>query len=104
ALLSLVLALPVAVGGLGPLTLEEQQLNDAFVGVDLGWQRGGVGKLEGDVALPAGLQGRYVRDYAAPSVRRLPERHHHGVVGDPQVLDRSCQHEAVGRDDADVLV
>jgi hypothetical protein len=37
--------------------LEEQDLAEAFVGVDAGRERRGVGDLEGDEAFPLGFEG-----------------------------------------------
>src|ERR1700730_1036021 len=64
--LSHVLATAIPIGRRADfIGLEKQHLRDAFVGVDLGGQWRGVGKLERDVAFPLGFQRRYVHDDAA---------------------------------------
>src|SRR4029077_10401228 len=78
AALALVFAGLVAVGDFaGLVALQEQELRGAFVGVDLGRQRRGVGEFQGDVTLPLRLERRHVHDDAAACVGRLagPDNH-----------------------------
>src|SRR6185436_4638111 len=69
ALLPLILALLVRVRHLALfVALEEEHLRDPFVRVDLRGERRGVRDLEGDVALPLGLERRDVDDQPAARV------------------------------------
>src|SRR5215813_12994373 len=65
-LLVLVLAPLVAVAGLANrLAPQEEDLGDAFAGINLGRQRRRVTDLDRHLAPPLRLQGRYVHDDAA---------------------------------------
>src|SRR5262249_6202073 len=71
-LLVLILAALVAVAGVADgLAAEEEDLRDAFAGVNLRGQRRGIGDLNGHFAAPFRLQGRYIANYAATRVRRF---------------------------------
>src|SRR5262249_41113183 len=68
-LLILVFALLVGVAGLAHgLSAEEQNLGDAFVGVNLGGQRSRVADLDGNLAAPFRLQRRDIYDDAATGI------------------------------------
>src|ERR1043166_7974665 len=98
-----VLAGAVGIADLARLVaLEEQELAGALVGVDLGGQRRGVRELEGDVALPPGLERGDVDDDPAPRIGRLAAADEEDVTRHPEIFDRVGEGEAVGRDDADV--
>ena len=62
------LPLRSAVGDFGGFAFEEEDLGDALAGVDAGREGGGVADLDGDVALPLGLEGGDVDDDAAAGV------------------------------------
>src|SRR5580658_9888693 len=100
-----VLAGAVTVGRRAHLVrLEEQHLRHAFIGVDLGGQRRGVGKLQRHVPLPFRLERGYVDDYAAARESAFADRDDEDVAGNSEVLDRARQRKRVGRDDADIAV
>src|SRR5262249_8643297 len=68
--LVLVLALLVGVAGAADrVGAEEEDLGDALAGVDLGRQGRGVADLDGPLAAPLRLQGRYIHDDPATRVR-----------------------------------
>src|SRR5258708_33876376 len=68
-LLCLVLAFAVGVAGLADfVAFEEQNLAQAFVGVDAGGERRCVRDFQGDKAFPLGLKRRDVDDEAAAGV------------------------------------
>src|SRR3954454_13213698 len=70
--LSHILALAVGIGDFGLLgALQEQELADAFVGVDPRRQRRRVADLQRHVALPFRLEWRDVHEHAAPRVGAL---------------------------------
>jgi len=103
AALALVFAAAVGVaGGADFVGFEEQHLGHAFVGVDLGRQWCGVGKLQGHVAFPFRLQRGDVDDDAAAGVGAFAQADHQCAARDAKVLHRARQREAVGRDDAGV--
>jgi hypothetical protein len=67
----LLLVLPgfISVAGFARLVaLEEEYLAQAFIGIDLGWQRGAVGNFQRHKAFPLGLKGRYVHNNAAARI------------------------------------
>jgi hypothetical protein len=100
AVLALVFAAAIFVGGLADFVgLEEDDLGDAFVGVDFGGEGGGVGEFEGDVAFPFRLEGGDVDDDAAAGVGALAEADGEDVAGDAKVFDGAGEGETVGRDD-----
>src|SRR3989304_5257547 len=100
-LLRLVLASLVRVGDLaGLVALEEEHLCDALPGVDPRREGRRVRDLEGDDALPLGLEGGHVHDDAAARVRGLSKTAHDHVTRDAEVLHRAGEGEGVGRDDA----
>src|SRR5487761_2266 len=103
AALLLILAAAIGIGHLADLIApEEQELADAFAGIDARGQRRGVRYLDGDVALPFGLQWRDVDDDAAARIGRLAETDHQRVARNAEILYRRGEREAVGRHDADV--
>ena len=105
AALALVLAAPVLVGDLARLVaLEEQQLGHALVGVDLRRQVGGIGELEGDVALPLGFERRDVDDDSAAGVGGLADAQGQHVAGNPEIFDGARQGEGVRRNNATVAL
>src|SRR5205814_2377786 len=55
------------------VSLEEQELTRAFVGIDLGRKGRGVGKFERHMPLPAGLERRDVHNDPAPRISRFAE-------------------------------
>src|SRR2546427_2709286 len=102
ALLRLIFSLLVFVRGLASLIrLEEDDLAKAFVGIDPRGQRGGIGNLEGDEALPLGLERCDVDDDAAARIGGLPEAYREHTARDLQPLDRARQGERVRGYDAD---
>src|SRR3954469_19378376 len=75
SLLALILPLLVLVRHQRPLfSLEEEDLSNAFIGVDFGRQWSGIRDLECDEAFPLGLEGRDVGDDAAAGVGRFADR------------------------------
>src|SRR4051794_21704327 len=105
--LLLVLPLLVGVAGLADVIvigLEEQNLADAFVGVDLGREGRRIADLEGHVAFPLGLEWRDVGDDAAARVRGLSKADRENVSRDAEIFYRSRQRKAVWRDDAHIPV
>jgi len=81
------------------ISLEEDELSDAFVGVDLGGKWGGVADFEGDLAAPLGLKGGDVDDEAATCVRTFAHADDQYVAGDLDVLNGFAECKGVGRDD-----
>src|SRR5262245_55942918 len=68
--LVLVLAALVRIAdGADAVGLQKDDLRDAFVGVDLGRKRRGVGDFQRDAAAPLRLERRYVDDYPAARIR-----------------------------------
>src|ERR1700682_1088226 len=103
ALLALIFAAAILVRGLADFVgLEEDHLRDALVGVNLRRQRGGVGELQRDKALPLGLEGRDVDDDAATGVRAFSETNREHVTRDTKVLNRAGKREGVWRNDAPI--
>src|SRR5205823_5820461 len=86
-LLVLVLPLLISITGLAHfVTAQEQNLSNAFVGVDLRGQWGRVADLERDLAAPFRLQRRHVDDDAAAGISTLANADGDYVAGDFQVL------------------
>src|SRR3989442_3897003 len=103
ALLVLVLAALVLVRDRAVLVaLEEEHLRDPFVRVDPRGQGRRVRYLQGDVALPLGLQWGHVGDDPAPRVRRLPDADRHRPAGDAEIFHAPPERERIRRHDADV--
>lgn len=103
-MLALVFAAAVFVGGFADFVgFEEEDLGDAFVGVNLGGHGGGVGEFQCHVAFPFGFEGRDVDNDAAAGVGALAEADGHDVARDAEVFDGAREGEAVGGDD-DVVV
>jgi hypothetical protein len=103
AFLPLIFSVLVLVADLADLVgLEEQDLAEAFVGVDARGQRRGVGDLEGDEAFPLRLKRRDVDDDAAARVGRLADADGQHVARNLEVLHRARQGKRVGRHDADI--
>src|ERR1700682_4284180 len=103
ALLALIFAATVLVRGLADFVgLEEDHLRDAFVGVDLRGQRGGVGELQRDKTFPLGLERRDVDDDAATGVRAFSETNREHVARDTKVLNSAGKREGVRRNDAPI--
>src|SRR3546814_7548195 len=75
------------------IALQEKELARAFIGVDLGRKRRGVGKLQRHMAFPLRLQRRHVHDDAAPGIGGLAEADHQHIARDAEILDRPRQHE-----------
>jgi hypothetical protein len=96
---TLILVLPALVGvahGADAVGLEEDHLGDAFVGVDLGGQRGGVADLDGHLAAPLGLEGGDVDDDAAAGVGALAHADRQHVAGDGKVSTVSHRAKLLG--------
>ena len=103
ALLVLIFAFAVGIRDFANLVaLEEEHLGDAFIGVDFGGQRSGVGDFEGDKAFPFRLERGDVDDDAAARIGALAHADGEGVAGDAEIFDRPCQGKGIGRDDAGV--
>src|SRR3546814_260053 len=84
------------------VTLEEQELARAVIGIDFGGQGGGVRKFERHMPFPAGFERGDVHDDAAARIGRLAEADHQDVAGDAEIFDRAGERKAVRRDDAAV--
>ena len=97
-----VLAGAVGVGGLADVgAAEEEDLGEAFVGVDAGGERGGVGDLEGDVSFPLRLQRGDIDDDAAAGIGGFAEADGDDIAGDAEVLDAAGEGKRVGGNDAE---
>src|SRR5215203_703397 len=83
---------------------EEEHLADAFVCINLGWQRSGVTDLQRYIAFPLRFERGDVGDDAAAGVCGFAQAYRQDVARDPEVLHRASQGKAVGRNDADVTV
>ncbi len=68
------------------VALKEQDLRDAFVGVDAARQRRGVGDFERGVAFPLRVEAGDIDDDAAARVGGLPDGEPLNVSGNPEVL------------------
>ena len=96
AALTLVFAAAVFVARFADVVrFEEDDLGDAFVGVDLCGEWGGVGELERDVAFPFRFEGRHVHQNSAARVRALAQTDGQNVARDAEVLDGAREGEAV---------
>src|ERR1700687_5972258 len=82
--------------------LEEEDLTQAFVGVDAGREGRGVRDFEGDETFPLGLEWGHVDDDAAARVGALTDADRQYGAGNLEVLDGACQGKRVGRHDADI--
>lgn len=100
----LVLPGAVAVGGLAGFAFEEQQLADAFAGVDAAIGAGGVAELQGEMAFPAGFSGGGVHDDAEAGIGALAQADHGDVGRHPQQLQRHPQPVGMGGQDEVVAV
>jgi hypothetical protein len=99
-LLVLVFSLAVCVANLADFVgLEEENLAQAFIGVDARGQRRCVGDLEGDEAFPFGFEGGDVDDDAAAGVGRFSDADGEDIARDFEVLDGAGERERVGRND-----
>src|SRR5438270_10507636 len=88
ALLVLVLALLVAVADLADgVGAEEEDLGDSLPRIDLGRQRRGVADLDGHLAAPLGLQGRYIHNDAAITDEDAGLQREVAGLGDRQAVD-----------------
>ncbi|MPN06353.1 hypothetical protein SDC9_153609 [bioreactor metagenome] len=104
-LLILVFALAVSVGDFTDfVALEEEHLGDAFVGIDLGRQRGGVGDLKGNVAFPFWLKRGDVDDNAAAGICALANTNGQGVTRNAEILHGARQGKGIGWNNAHVAV
>lgn len=79
---------------------QEEELADAFVGIDLGRKRRGVRKLERDVPFPLRLKRCDIHDDAATGIGGLAEADNEHVPRNTEILHRSPQSKAVRRNDA----
>src|SRR5262249_22520479 len=99
AFLVLILALLVRVTGAADrLGAEEENLSDAFVGVDLGRQWCRIADLDRNLAPPLRFQRGNVDDYPAARKRRFAQTNREDVAWDLEILDGLRQRKAVGRD------
>jgi len=103
ALLTLVFALFVLVADFRWfVALEEENLAEAFVGVDTRGQRRRVGDFEGDETLPFRLERRDVHDDAATRVGGLADTNGEHVARNLEVLDGTREGKGVRRNDTDI--
>lgn len=100
----LIFAGTVAVGGLAGFAFEEQQLADAFAGVDAAISAGGVAELQREMALPAGFSRGGVHDDAEAGIGALAQADHGDVGRHPQQLQRHPQPVGMGGQDEVVTV
>jgi hypothetical protein len=92
--LLVVLAFTIFVGGLALVRGdEEQNLRDAFVGIYLGGQGGGVADFERDEALPLRLERGDVHDETAAGIGGLADTDRQHIARNAEVLDRTGQDE-----------
>src|SRR3954467_10680277 len=97
--LLLVFAVLVLVAGLaGFVALEEEDLAQAFVGVDLCRQRGGVRDLERNEAFPFRLERGDVHDDAAAGVSGFAHADGEPATRNAEIFARTSQGERVRRD------
>src|SRR5215472_13484253 len=90
SLLSLVLAFAVGVAGFADFVgFEEDDLAEAFVGVDAGRQWRCVRNLERDETLPLGLERRDVDDDAAAGVGAFTNADGQHAAGNLEVFHRA---------------
>src|SRR6185312_5778777 len=100
SLLTLVLALAISVAHFADfISGEEENLAEAFVGVDFGRQRRGVRNLEGNEAFPLRLKRGDVHDNAATGVRGFSDADSQDLARNLEVFDGTGQGERVGWDD-----
>ena len=64
------------------MAFEEEELHDAFVGVDAAVGVGGVAEFEGEMTFPAGFGGGEVGDTADPGVGAFADAKDADVVRD----------------------
>ncbi len=93
-LLLLVFPLLFRVGDIARLIgLEEEHLGYAFICINPGRQRRGVGDFQGHIAFPFRLEGRDVDDDPAAGVGRFSEADGQDAARDAEVFDRPGQGE-----------
>jgi len=99
--LSLVFSLPVSVAGCADFVgLEEEELGDAFVGINACGQRRCVGKFQGDMAFPFRLQRRDVDDDAAARIGGFSKADDEHIAGDAEIFNGARQSKRIRWNDA----
>lgn len=81
------------------ISLKEDELCDAFVGVNFGGERGGVADFECHLAAPFGLERGDVDDQTATCVCALANANDEYVARYFDVLNGFAERERVGGDD-----
>lgn len=81
---------------------QEEELGDAFAGVDFGGEGRCIADFDGDAAAPFGFEGGDVDDDAAAGVSTFADADAEDIPWDFEVFDRLGEGEAIGRDDAEV--
>src|SRR5207249_8855166 len=79
----------------GVARLEEDDLAEAFVGVNFCGQWSGVADFERDEAFPFGLEGRDVDDDSAARVRGLADADGEHIAWNAEVFDGSGERKRV---------
>ena len=102
--LMLVFALAVAVGGVAGITFKEQQLADAFVGIDAAVSAGAVAELQSEVPFPAGFSRRRVHDDAETGIGALAQADHRDIGRNLHFFQGHTKAVGVGRKDEVVAV
>ena len=92
----LVLAGAIFVGGLAGITLEEQQLADALIGINAAISPGGIAEFQGEMALPTCLGRRGVHDDAQAGIGAFAQANHGDVGGHPHVFEGHAQTVGMG--------
>src|SRR5262249_8365914 len=102
AALRLIFALFVLVADFAVFVgLEENDLAQAFIGVDLRGQRSGVADFERDKSFPLRLERRDVDDDAATGISRFADADRQDVARNAEVFDRTSESKGIRRDNAD---
>ena len=84
--------------------LIKQHLSHAFIGINLGRQRRGIGKFQSDMAFPLWLQWRDVNDNAAARIGGFAQTNCKYVFGNAEILYRPRQRERIWRNYANRFI
>src|SRR5216683_1820555 len=96
--LSLVFAAAIFIRGFAHfIRFKKYDLGYAFIRINFGWQRRGVGKLERHITFPFRFEGSDVNQDSASRVGAFAETHGEYVSGDAKIFNRPGEGKTVWR-------
>src|SRR5574340_500160 len=104
-MLPLVFSTPVLIRGFAYFVgLEKNYLSNPLIGVYLCGERGGIGKLQRDIALPLRLERSDIDNDAATGVSGLSEVDGQNIARNTKIFDGARKRKRIGWNEADVAL